>query len=167
MKISHGLINDGVVVGNVYNKYDSENPLVRHIIRGYDCASTSFVLRAKRKAFHEIRSGEDHLVLRWRQMNINARGSDVSEKVIDIARTNAVALGISGSIFQRRSIYDLVPGGDSTDWVVCCEVLEHLEDPEAALAALKRAVKNYAILSVPREPLWRILNLARGKTSRI
>lgn len=43
------------------------------------------------------------------------------------------------------------------------ETLEHLDDPLAALRELKRVSRKYVIVSVPREPLWRILNCARGK----
>jgi Methyltransferase domain len=45
--------------------------------------------------------------------------------------------------------------------IVCCEVLEHLEDPEAALETIARLARPWAIVSVPREPMWRALNLAR------
>ena len=47
--------------------------------------------------------------------------------------------------------------------MVCCEVLEHLEQPELALKTLKRVTGRYLILSVPREPLWCAMNLARAK----
>ena len=47
--------------------------------------------------------------------------------------------------------------------VVCSEVLEHLENPRKALENLINATRNYLILSVPREPIWRILNILRGK----
>jgi len=46
---------------------------------------------------------------------------------------------------------------------VACEVLEHLEDPEPALVALARVTRHHLFASVPREPLWRVLNLARGR----
>jgi 2-polyprenyl-3-methyl-5-hydroxy-6-metoxy-1,4-benzoquinol methylase len=43
------------------------------------------------------------------------------------------------------------------------EVLEHLPDPERAVAEMARCARGgHLIVSVPREPLWRALNLARG-----
>ena len=42
-------------------------------------------------------------------------------------------------------------------------MLEHLEDPEAALATLAGLARPWLIASVPREPLWRGLNMARRK----
>ena len=45
--------------------------------------------------------------------------------------------------------------------MVCCEVLEHLEDPARGLEVLAELARPWLIASVPREPLWRALNLAR------
>ena len=42
------------------------------------------------------------------------------------------------------------------------EVLEHVPDPEAVLAEMSRVAARWVIVSVPREPLWRALNMARG-----
>jgi hypothetical protein len=42
-------------------------------------------------------------------------------------------------------------------------VLEHLENYEMALQELFRVSRNYVIIAVPNEPLWRFLNLARLK----
>ena len=49
----------------------------------------------------------------------------------------------------------------AAELVVCCEVLEHLDDPKRALDVLARLARPWLIASVPREPLWRALNLAR------
>ena len=70
---------------------------------------------------------------------------------------------MSSSLFEAKSIYDLETGRDDADLVVCCEVLEHLEQPEVALQALQRIEFRHLIVSVPKEPLWCALNLARGK----
>ncbi|MBZ9922623.1 class I SAM-dependent methyltransferase, partial [Mesorhizobium sp. BR1-1-7] len=59
--------------------------------------------------------------------------------------------------------YEVMPERDGADLIVCCEVMEHLEEPQKALQALQRIARSDLILSVPREPLWRALNLARGK----
>ncbi|MGB5278622.1 MAG: methyltransferase type 11, partial [Gammaproteobacteria bacterium] len=70
---------------------------------------------------------------------------------------------LSPDIFQQRSIYDIKAQTDTADLIVCCEVMEHLEYPEDGLQALQKIVDKHLILSVPREPVWRILNIARGK----
>jgi hypothetical protein len=47
--------------------------------------------------------------------------------------------------------------------VVCCEVLEHLDDSARGVDILAELARPYLLASVPREPLWRALNMARGK----
>jgi len=69
---------------------------------------------------------------------------------------------VSDVPFTRESIYELPRPAASVDTVVCLEVLEHLGDPEAGLRELARVTQRHVILSVPREPLWRLLNMARG-----
>ena len=46
---------------------------------------------------------------------------------------------------------------------VCCEVLEHLKNPNKGLSEIKRISKKDVIVSVPIEPVWRVLNILRGK----
>lgn len=62
-----------------------------------------------------------------------------------------------------ESVYDLAHSDRSFDAVVMLEVLEHLERPAQALAELHRVTRNYVLISTPREPIWRALNMARGK----
>jgi hypothetical protein len=47
--------------------------------------------------------------------------------------------------------------------VVCCEVLEHLERPAAGVAELARVARRHVLLSTPWEPVWRVMNMARGR----
>jgi len=49
------------------------------------------------------------------------------------------------------------------DSILLLEVLEHLEDPAAALREIFRVARHSVVVSVPNEPLWRILNFMRGK----
>lgn len=62
-----------------------------------------------------------------------------------------------------QSIYQLAHPDRCADVIVCLEVLEHLDDPAAALAELCRVSRGALVLSVPREPIWRALNMARLK----
>ena len=66
----------------------------------------------------------------------------------------------------QESIYETTRADDEFDVVFALEVLEHLDDPARALAEIRRITKRYAIVSVPREPVWRAMNLARGKYAR-
>jgi 2-polyprenyl-3-methyl-5-hydroxy-6-metoxy-1,4-benzoquinol methylase len=65
--------------------------------------------------------------------------------------------------FQVADLYQLSPGCDAAELVICCEVLEHLPDTVRALEILSQLARPHLIVSVPKEPLWRILNVARGR----
>ena len=51
---------------------------------------------------------------------------------------------------------------DEFDLASAIEVLEHVPDPERTLAEMARCAARHLLVSVPREPLWRMLNMARG-----
>jgi 2-polyprenyl-3-methyl-5-hydroxy-6-metoxy-1,4-benzoquinol methylase len=163
LKIAGGMKEDSIVIGNAYDKYGSKNPIVKWMMHGFESALSSFISQASPLSIYEVGCGEGYWVLQWRQKGLQASGCDFSKQVIAIAQENAANLGITESIFNTRSIYDLEESKDGADLVVCCEVLEHLEDPHTGLKALQRIVGRNLIVSVPREPIWRVLNLARGK----
>ena len=126
IKISGGAKENGIVVGNAYDKYGSRNPIVKWMMKGFESALSDLVAKASPHAIHEIGCGEGYWVLRWNEQGMAARGCDFSTHVIELARENAVGQGLPSSLFESRSIYDLKAGRDSADLVVCCEVLEHL-----------------------------------------
>ncbi len=162
VRIAGGAEEDGLVVGNAYDKYGSSNPIVRRMMAGFESALSELVSSANPATIHEVGCGEGYWVLRWRKGGLAARGSDVSATAIALARENAAQDELPPTLFETRSIYDLHPGRDAADLIVCTEVLEHLRTPEAGLRALQRVVEGHLIVSVPCEPLWRGLNLARG-----
>jgi 2-polyprenyl-3-methyl-5-hydroxy-6-metoxy-1,4-benzoquinol methylase len=163
MRIAAGMQQGGVVVGNAYDKYGSRNPVVRWIMRGFGDALSDLVGRTAPASVHEVGCGEGFWTLHWNRRGITARGTDFSSEAIRLARLNAAEEGVSSNLFEVRSIYKLDAARDEAELVVCCEVLEHLERPHEALRALQRVVRSHLIVSVPREPIWRLLNLARCK----
>jgi hypothetical protein len=54
----------------------------------------------------------------------------------------------------QRRIYDLRTEEDRAEVIVCCEVMEHLYDPQRALEILAGLDGRRYIFSVPREPMW-------------
>jgi 2-polyprenyl-3-methyl-5-hydroxy-6-metoxy-1,4-benzoquinol methylase len=114
---------------------------------------------------HEVGCGEGELSIRMARAGIAVRGTDFSEKIIAEARSNAAGASVQVP-FRVASIYDLEPERDAASLIVCCEVLEHLEEPERALDVLAGLARPHLLVSVPREPVWRTLNMVRGKYLR-
>lgn len=154
------LVEDGVIAGNIENKYDAKNPIVRRLMRGFLDAATGFVEQVSPATIHEVGCGEGYLSSHWVAPERTIRGSDFSEQVIAIAKRRARELDIPIE-YEVKSVYDLEAPTDSAELVVCCEVLEHLEDPHRALEILSELADPYLLVSVPREPIWRSLNMAR------
>jgi len=161
MRLTKGTEENGIVVGNVYDKYCSQNPIVRYLMRGFENSLQDLVKITGTRNIHEVGCGEGYWTLRCLQAGYQVRGSDVSKQAIELALINAQTLGLQPE-FKVASIYELASPVDAAELIVCCEVLEHLENPERALEVLKSLASPFLIISVPREPIWRILNLARG-----
>lgn len=94
----------------------------------------------------------DHLHRHNPELKIT--GIDVSEAAVEYARAN---FGESGR-FRTGSVYKLPFSDKSFDVVLCSEVLEHLDDPTAALLELKRVARTHVLITVPLEPYFQWLN---------
>lgn len=162
MKQFEPIIEEGVVAGNVYDKYGTKNPVARYLMKGFIDSVEEMIAITGSSDIHEVGCGEGHLSAILAEGNKKVRASDFSELVIAKAQSIAKSAGAVVD-FKVASIYDLNPVNDSSQLVVCCEVLEHLEDPHRALKLLAQLARPYLLVSVPREPVWRILNILRGK----
>lgn len=152
----------GIIAGNFYNKYETKNPIAKYLMKRFLNSLNLLISHTNVHEIHEIGCGEGHLSINIAKRNKNVRGSDISQRIIEEAKANAQRRKIDIN-FKIADIYDLSPEYDAAELIVCCEVLEHLNDPDKALAVLSRLARPYLIASVPREPLWSILNLMRGK----
>ncbi|MBW3551728.1 MAG: class I SAM-dependent methyltransferase, partial [Proteobacteria bacterium] len=100
-------------------------------------------------------------IMQWLPDGARFVGSDVGASLLrKSARRNP------GIPLVQQSVYQLALPDKSVDAVVMLEVLEHLEQPAHALAELRRIARKVVVVSTPREPIWRVLNLARGKYVR-
>ena len=157
------IIEDGVIAGNLTDKYGTKNVLFRFMMGRFLHHVTELVRRTGARDVHEVGCGEGLLsvMLSERVGNLSIRASDFSARVIEVARQNARRAGRDIQ-FLSRSIYDLQEE-DAAELVVSCEVLEHLAEPQRALTVLARLARPWLVLSVPREPIWRALNVVRLK----
>jgi SAM-dependent methyltransferase len=148
--------------GNVYDKYSTSNPIEKRLVSGFLGQLDLLVTRSGARAAHEVGCGEGELAMRLARRGLRVRGSDAYPEVIAEARERAAAAGIDVT-YEATPVEELDPERHAAELIVCCEVLEHLDDPEAALEVLAGLARPWLIASVPREPLWRALNMARLK----
>ena len=148
-----------VIVGNVYDKYGTRNPVARWLMRSFLDAVSELYLKRRPQRVLEVGCGEGRLA----QHLLGLPHAPEVFHACDLS-LSSVAQGLDTRLtFSEASIYELPFEGASFDLVVCCEVLEHLEEPGRGLAEIRRVSSHAVIVSTPREPLWRLLNLARGK----
>lgn len=147
--------------GNLYDKYHTPNRVARHLMDGFLSAFDELSKSVTYPSALEVGCGEGHLSLRLASRGVQVAGCDISASVIEEAKENASSAGLPVD-FSVHSVYDLDPNNTKAGLVVCCEVMEHLEDPAQALGILTRLADPYLLVSVPREPIWRVLNMARG-----
>lgn len=154
--------------GNYFDKYNSSNVIIKKMMEGffnaYNELINEVILQKESKAIKSVLEagcgeGEVTNYLYKKIKGAKIEAFDVSTKVIEIAKELSKDCEIH---FEVGSIYD-IRVKEKYELVVCSEVLEHLENPEKALEQLRDATKEYIICSVPREPIWRILNMMRGK----
>ena len=82
---------------------------------------------------HEVGCGEGELARRLAARGLRVRGTDASAEVIAEARARAEAAGVSAE-FRVAAVEELEPAQDAAELILCCEVMEHLPDPEGALS---------------------------------
>lgn len=162
MSLEDAKLEPAIPVGNHYPKYQTRNPVARWLVNGFLESFCELSRQTKARDVLEVGCGEGHLSAILARDGRRVRGVDISPSVIEQARSNPDNRAY-GAQFEVASVYDLSAERDSAELVVCCEVLEHLENPEAALAVLARVASPYLLVSVPREPVWRALNMARGR----
>jgi 2-polyprenyl-3-methyl-5-hydroxy-6-metoxy-1,4-benzoquinol methylase len=146
--------------GNVYDKYGTQNPIARRLMAGFMSDLDRLVERTGAREAHEVGCGEGEVSIRLARRGIRVRGTDAFPQVLEEARRRAAAAGVEID-FEATRVEELERGRDAAELVVCCEVLEHLADPHRGLEVLAGLARPWLIASVPREPLWRALNLAR------
>ena len=155
-----------IVTGNYVDKYSSRNPLVRWMMQGFLTsfrASLSHLDPERIQSICEVGCAEGELLKQLHQLFPEAAlyATDISPEEIEKARQNCADISINFSVQDAENLtqYD----DKAFDLVICCEVLEHLPHPAAGFAELNRISRTAILVSVPNEPVWRILNVMRGK----
>ncbi len=152
---------DGVVTGNTYDKYGSGNPVVRRLMAGFERTLDELFEQASPRSLLDVGCGEGVLVQRWAQRLGSARvvGIDLEEESIQAGWAEHRAPNLEYRVMEAANL----PFADGEfDLATAIEVLEHVPDPAHTVAEMARCAERHLLVSVPREPLWRMLNMARG-----
>lgn len=151
---------DGIVIGNVTDKGHLAGGIAGRLVARFDRNLLAAARGARPASVHEVGCGEGRVSrLLHAALTVPVAASDFSKTLIAENQRR----GDAGIRYFNCSIYDLQPAEHAADLVVCCEVLEHVDEPERAVRALASLGAARYVLSVPHEPIWRILNMARGK----
>jgi len=148
-----------VPTGNTYDKYASSNPVERRLMRGFLDALDAALPGFSPATVLEVGMGEGEVttVVSRRFPAAQVVGVDLPDPGLACEWRTRGLTGVFADIARLP-----FPTG-AFDLVLAIEVLEHVPNPKAALAELDRLCRRDLVVSVPREPVWRVANMARGK----
>ena len=150
-----------VPTGNTFDKYGSSNPVVKRLMGGFHSSLDELWTKAAPSSVLDVGCGEGVLTLEWAERLGNGRivGIDLDDPKLraEWGRRARPNLEFRAEEATRLSFSD-----DEFDLASAIEVLEHVPEPEATVAEMARVAERWLLVSVPREPLWRAVNVARG-----
>jgi 2-polyprenyl-3-methyl-5-hydroxy-6-metoxy-1,4-benzoquinol methylase len=150
-----------VPTGNTYDKYGSSNPVVRRLMSGFQSALDELWERAAPESILDVGCGEGVLTAAWAERLSDGRvvGIDLDDPKLRAEWADRTRSNLE---FRAEEATSLSFDDDEFDMATAIEVLEHVPAPEATVAEMARVARRWLLVSVPREPLWRGLNVARG-----
>jgi ubiquinone/menaquinone biosynthesis C-methylase UbiE len=153
----------GPPAGNTFDKYGSTSPLVRRVMAGFLRALDELVEAAgPADSVLDVGCGEGIITRAWARRRAGAR-------VVGLDRESPAlrahwAVSVEPNLSWLPGDAHRLPFDDREfDLVASIEVLEQVADPSRVLDELARVARRAVLVSVPREPLWRVLNLASGR----
>lgn len=152
-------MTSAVPTGNTYDKYASSNPVERRLMAGFFAALEASLPATAPETILEVGVGEGEVSAKLRERYPAAQvvGVDLPDPELEAHWRDKGLVGLCADIVH------LPFPSKSFDLIMAIEVLEHVPDPAGALAELSRLSRGHLVLSVPREPVWRAANMARGK----
>ena len=150
-----------VPVGNTYDKYGSTNPVVKRLMARFNRDLDELWGRAAPRSVLDVGCGEGVLTREWAERLGDGRivGIDVDDPRL---RAEWAERSRENLEYRVEDATSLSFEDGEFDLAAAVEVLEHVPDPEATLSEMARVARRHLLVSVPREPLWRGINVARG-----
>ncbi len=153
---------EGTVTGNTYDKYGSTNPAVRRLMENFERTLDELWAKAAPDSIIDVGCGEGVLIHKWAQRLRDRRvvGIDLEDPAIQAEWAKRTLPNLEYRVMKAENL----PFGDGEfSLASAIEVLEHVPDPEHTVAEMARVARGgHLLVSVPREPLWRGLNMVRG-----
>lgn len=154
-------VAEAVPTGNTFDKYGSSNPVVRRLMAAFHRTLDELWERAAPTSVLDVGCGEGVLTHEWAERLGDRRivGIDLDDAGL---RAHWAQRQRPNLEYRCEEATRLSFGDGEFDLATAIEVLEHVPDPEATVAEMARVAQRHLLVSVPREPLWRGLNMARG-----
>ena len=152
---------EAVPTGNTFDKYGSKNPVVRRLMSGFHSALDELWAKASAETVLDVGCGEGVLTSEWAERLGQGRivGIDLADPKLQAEWAKRARPNLEYRVEEATA---LSFGDDEFDMSAAVEVLEHVPDPEATVAEMARVARRWMLVSVPREPVWRMVNMARG-----
>lgn len=157
-------------------KYRNANALKRKLIQRFAAAVHDLFIEANPvERVLEIGVGEGFLSgylsekfpeKRFTGVDINAADLERLGRLFPRIEAHAGSAYDLGALATSVTSVTSASSASAFDLVICAEVLEHLDEPDRALAEIQRLKPRRAILSVPHEPFFMLSNLVAGKNVR-
>lgn len=142
-------------------KHENPNPVQRLLVDRFHGETIRLLRSVAPITILDIGCGEGYVLEALDRAGFTASltGLDLAEEAVAAARDR---LGSRAEILLG-DVHELWPKLGRFDVVLMLEVLEHLDEPDRALEVIAALTHSRAIVSVPREPAFRGLNLLRMK----
>jgi ubiquinone/menaquinone biosynthesis C-methylase UbiE len=150
-----------VPTGNTFDKYGSNNPVVRRLMARFETTLNELFARSAPSSVLDVGCGEGVLTAQWAARLHEGRvvGLDLDDPKLRAEWETRSRANLEFLTIADRQL----PFSDGEfDLVAAIEALEHIPDPEHTVAEMARVATGHLLVSVPHEPLWRMLNVARG-----